>query len=231
MYFNDADYEVFTQENEFNKNRDIIQKRITLQNKILQLHKSIYPKIQKLGLSTHENQKHITSIITPDKFRGQIHNWILVRYGKTPQEVEPYKAVDYGFTKHACLQFGLFEGADFEISLFLGRKDGFDRLNLKKMVDQNSNKIKECISMMKGYGIVWYVGDNYFEFDTDNPDTFCNWLVDNNSCEFESYMSIVYDRNDERISSFEKISNEIVSKMTMLNTLYNLLVKRSKLSI
>lgn len=89
MYFTNADYMIFTEENSANKSTAMIKERKRLQNKMLKLHEMIYSDVVKLGLSCHENKNHITTKIEPHRFNGKINSWLLVRYGKTPEEIGP----------------------------------------------------------------------------------------------------------------------------------------------
>lgn len=90
MYFTNADYMIFTEENSANKSTAMIKERKKLQNKMLKLHEMIYSDVVKLGLSCHENKHHITTKIEPNRFNGKINSWLLVRYGKTPEEIALY---------------------------------------------------------------------------------------------------------------------------------------------
>ena len=225
MYFTNVDYMIFTEENSANKSTAMIKERKRLQNKMLKLHEMIYGDVVKLGLSCHENKNHITTKIEPNRFNGKINSWLLVRYGKKPEEIAPYKEFDYGFTKHACIQYGLFDRKGFEISLFLGRKGDYDRLQICKTIAKNRTAIESELKKIKGYGMKWVIGG--FEFEIDNNDTaeFCDWLIAHDKDGMESFLSYTYKIDDERLSE-ENIAKEVLSKITLLNGLYNAMVQR-----
>lgn len=230
LYFTEQDYQIFTAANAAVKNPDMKQQREKLQNKMLRLHKMIYPRVQLLGLACHENTKHITSLITPDKHTGQFHTWLLVRYGKTPKEISPYKEFDMGFTKHACLQFGLSEDAGFSMHLFLGRRDGWDRQKVQekkyRFIVQNRDRITAELEKLKGYGMCWEItGQEAFALDEQDAAAFCDWFIEHDGKGEESFLRISYDMNDARIST-DQIHLEILRKLHLLLPLYNLLTQR-----
>lgn len=225
MYFTNDDYTIFTEENSSNKSTAMIKERKRLQNKMLKLHEMIYSEVIKLGLSCHENKNHITTKIEPNRFNGKINSWLLVRYGKTPEEIAPYKEFDYGFTKHACIQYGLFDKKGFEISLFLGRKGDYDRLQLSKIISKNRIVIESELKKLKGYEMKWVISGCEFEIDNNDVTEFCDWLIDHDKDGIESFLSYTYKMNDERLSE-ENIEKEVLGKITLLNGLYNAMVQR-----
>lgn len=227
MYFTNDDYMVFTEENATNLSNEMINKRKNIQNKLLNLHEKIYDNVVKMGLRCHENRNHITTSIYPDRFSGKINPWLFIRYGKTPEEIAQYKEYGYGFKKHACIQFGLFENKGFEISLFLGRKDDYDRLWLAENIKRRTLTIETELKKIKGYGMKWEItGCEPFEIDCNDTNEFCNWLITNNKNGEESFLSYTYKIDDNRLSD-ENIANEILSKITLLNGLYNAMVHRT----
>jgi hypothetical protein len=227
MYFLSADYMVFTSENKAVKTKAMDARRKDLQKKLLYLHKCMYDEVQKLGLGCHENEQFITTRITPSPKTGQYNTWLLVRYGKTATELAPFKDIkECGFTKHACLQFGLFEGKGFCIDLFLGRKDGFDRLKIDKTIRKNRAVIEAEIEKLKGYGLQWEItGCEPFVIDTMPASEFCNWLLANDSKGEESFLTIPYGILDENLTT-KQIAVEILSKLRLLLPLYNALTQR-----
>ena len=225
MYFTNDDYTIFTEENSGNKSTAMIKERKRLQNKMLKLHEMIYGDVVKLGLSCHENKNHITTKIEPNRFNGKVNSWLLVRYGKTPKEIAPYKEFDYGFTKHACIQYGLFDKKGFEISLFLGRKGDYDRLQLSKIISKNRTVIESELKKLKGYEMKWVISGCEFEIDNNDVTEFCDWLIARDKDGIESFLSYTYKMDDERLSE-ENIAKEVLSKITLLNGLYNAMVQR-----
>lgn len=225
MYFTNDDYTIFTEENSGNKSTAMIKERKRLQNKMLKLHEMIYGDVVKLGLSCHENKNHITTKIEPNRFNGKVNSWLLVRYGKTPKEIAPYKEFDYGFTKHACIQYGLFDKKGFEISLFLGRKGDYDRLQLSKIISKNRTVIESELKKLKGYEMKWVISGCEFEIDNNDVTEFCDWLIARDKDGIESFLSYTYKMDDERLSE-ENIAKEVLGKITLLNGLYNAMVQR-----
>lgn len=226
MYFTNEDYTIFTEENSADRSKAMIEERKRLQNKMLKLHEMIYSEVVNLGLSCHENKNHITTKIEPNRFNGKINSWLLVRYGKTPEEIAPYKEFDYGFTKHACIQYGLFDGKGFEISLFLGRTSDYDRLQLSKTIEKNRASIESELKKIKGYGMKWIISEcATFEIDNNDVAEFCDWLLVHDKDGMESFLSYTYKIDDERLLE-ENIAKEVLGKITLLNGLYNAMVQR-----
>lgn len=226
MYFTNDDYTIFTEKNSANRSKAMIEERKRLQNKMLKLHEMIYSEVVKLGLSCHENKNHITTKIEPNRFNGKINSWLLVRYGKTPEEIAPYKEFDYGFTKHACIQYGLFDERGFEISLFLGRTMDYDRLQLSKTIEKNRASIESELKKIKGYGMKWIISEcATFEIDNNDVAEFCDWLIAHDKDGMESFLSYTYKIDDERLLG-ENIAKEVLGKITLLNGLYNAMVQR-----
>lgn len=224
MYFNNDDYSIFTSANKINKTTEMMKKRKYLQNKLLTLHNSIYPEIQQLGLGCHDSKRNITTRIEPDRHTGEINTWLLVRYGKTSNELVPYQEIGMGFTKHADIQFGISEDKGFSIELFLGRKDGFDRGRIKKTIERHRNDIQKALMELKGYSMTWEISGNIFNID-DNSSDFCDWLLKFDKEGDESFLSMTYGKTDERISE-ENICTEIISKVKLILPLYNILTWR-----
>lgn len=226
MYFTNNDYTIFTEENSADRSKAMIEERKRLQNKMLKLHEMIYSEVVKLGLSCHENKNHITTKIEPNRFNGKINSWLLVRYGKTPEEIAPYKEFDYGFTKHACIQYGLIDGKGFEISLFFGRTMDYDRLQLSKTIKKNRASIESELKKIKGYGMKWIISEcAAFEIDNNDVVEFCDWLLAHDKDGIESFLSYTYKIDDERLLE-ENIAKEVLGKITLLNGLYNVMVQR-----
>ncbi len=59
------------------------------------------------------------------------------------------------------------------------------------------------------------------------PSAFCDWLLANNNCEGESFLTLHYDREDPLISE-QKLASEVFGKVRRLVPLYNLLTQRKK---
>ncbi len=228
MYFLDADYEVFTQANSSVKSTALDKKRKAVQSKLLKVHEAVYPRLQLLGIDCHSAKQHITSDITPNRFNGTFNSWIFVRYGRTPEEMEQFKAIGIGFPELADIQYGLFEGRDFCIQLFLGSQKGYDRQRLPMTMRRNRAAIEAAVGELRGYGMQWEItGLEPFSIDDAEPSAFCDWLLANNNCEGESFLTLHYDREDPLISE-QKLASEVFGKVRRLVPLYNLLTQRKK---
>lgn len=234
MYFSYLDYTVFTDANSVDKSGEMNRKRKALQSKLLKLHEQIYPEVQKMKLSCHENKKNITTLITPDEHTGSIHSWLFVRYGKTPEEIAPFKEIDLGFIRHACIQYGLNSTGNFEITLFLGNRGDYDLGRVIQTISGSTPKAKALskeiadeLSKLKGYGLVWYTDDAEFDIDRENPEDFCKWLIAHQHAKY-IVMSFFYAPDDDRLSEW-KITHELLEKIRLLRALYNTLVQRSKI--
>lgn len=228
MYFLDADYEIFTQANSNVKTAALDKKRKAVQSKLLKIHEAVYPRLQLLGIACHSDKRYITSDIKPNRFNGTFNSWLFVRYGRTKEEMENFKAIGIGFTELACIQYGLFEGKDFCIELFLGAKNGYDRQLLPKAMRRNRAAIEAEIEKLRGFGMKWEItGCEPFLLDEAEPSAFCDWLLANNNCEGESFLTLHYDREDPLISE-QKLASEVFGKVRRLVPLYNLLTQRKK---
>lgn len=226
MYFTSADYLLFTAENAAVKSTGMQKKRQELQGKLLAMHERIYPDVQKMGLGCHPDAKSITTSINPDKSTGLFPAWILVRYGKTAEELAPFQDIkELGFIKHACLQFGLFEGKGFCIELYLGGKDGFDRQRLRRAVVKNRKVIESEIEMLRGYKMQWEItGCEPYRID-EEIGGFCDWLLANDARGGESFLTLPYGILDESLTP-QQIALEILRKIRLLLPLYNALTLR-----
>ena len=241
-YFTFSDYETFFDRNVQRDDMDIRERRKIVQDKMLAIHKNIYPRIQKLNLYCHWNPNHITSLINPCVYNKGKVGWLGIRYGKSKKEVDILnqyldsneKDEIKGFQKHGCLQFCITPSG-FEINLFLAvRHDAIDRAYVQEKIQQLKPKITKEISKLQGYSMTWEIyneetGEHHiFDIDNDNPEKFCDFLkkYDANGC--ESFLRKFYPADDEVLLDIESISNEVVKYMSILKPLYDVMVWRPK---
>lgn len=242
-YFTFSDYETFFERNVKRDDADIREQRKSVQNKMLAIHRKVYPQVKKLRVNCHWNVKHITSVIRPCEYNKGRVGWLGIRYGKTKKEVDVVnqwlddneKDEIRGFQKHGCLQFCIVP-TGFEINLFLAvRHDAIDRAYVQEKMSQIEPKITKEIAKLQGYGMTWEiyndVTEEYHCFDIDNEDAkdFCKFLkkYDGDGC--ESYLRLFYSADDETLYDINTISDEIINYMTKLKPLYNAMVWRPKI--
>ena len=233
QYFTSSDYEVLTPDNAKSISPEIVAKRRDLREKILSLHEQIYPEVQKLGLRCHTSQRNLTNALI-DRYTGSANNWLFVRYNNASDELLQF--LKFPFTAFADIQFGLFYNEDeercyYEIQLFLGRQDGYDRQSCAERMNIYEAQITDAIAALKGYGLQWkIIKANTFDmitFDLDNgePSEFYNWLKANDKHGLESFMTCSYAPNDDRISD-QNIKDELLAKIRLYLPLYKILTHR-----
>lgn len=86
-YFSFEDYEIFFARNAKRTDSAIKHRRIEVQQKMLAVHKLIFPSIKKLGIAHHKRLENITSTIFPSDYNLHRVGWVGVRYGKLPHEI------------------------------------------------------------------------------------------------------------------------------------------------
>lgn len=164
-FLNYEDYETFFKRNERRNDTDIRDRRKRVKNKMLEIHKIVYPKVKCLGEECHWSEQHVTSLILPSVYNLGKVSWLGVRYGKTKKEID---AVNFslgndnkdeirGFQKHGCIQFCVTpEG--FEVNIFLAvRQDAIDRAYLLEKLDEKKIAITEEIKKLRGEGMTWVI--------------------------------------------------------------------------
>ena len=220
-FFTNSDYEVFTAANATVMNPEMAARRKAVQNKLITLHESIYPEVQKLGLRCHKDKRHLTTEMI-DRHTGRANTWLLIRYNNTPAAYDEFSS----FTNYADIQFGISEDKGFEIDLFLGRKDGVDRFEAMKRLHEDTAQITEAIAALKGYGLQWILScAEPFDLDTREPSEFCEWLASNDKLSEESYLTCFYSQDDDRISE-QHITEELLARIRQMLPLYRILTHR-----
>ena len=191
--------------------------------RILRLHKKIYPDILKLGLACNEEETVVSSFA--QGIDDKKDSFVFIRYGKTPEELVHLKKRGFDFDKHACIRYGLVGGKGFEIGIFFGRKNDYDRLNLPHNIRHKHDEIIREIEKLKGCGMTWVISDTEpFRLDNHSPEELLSWLTEHNKKGNKSCLSYTYDIYDERLYK-ENIANEVLEKVTLLSGLYNAFVR------
>lgn len=237
-YFTFKDYETFFVHNQTRDDSDIREQRKIVQDKILAIHKKIYPIVKKMGIECHWRAENITSLIKPCVYNKGRVGWMGVRYGKTKDEVMAlnHNAEDLtiGFQKHACLQYCIVP-TGFEINLFLAVKhDAIDRAYMHEQLYRLKPKIEKELVKLKGNNMTWEIYDEElskaFSFDIDSEDeaNFCNYFKKYDQDGRESFLKIFYEADDHKIKSIDNICKEIIKYIKLLLPLYNSMVFRPK---
>jgi len=236
-YFQFDDYETFFPRNSTLNHSEIRGKRKSVQEKMLAIHKAIYPHIEKLDISCHKREENITSMIIPCVYNQFDVGWNGVRYGKTPKEIDALNFAGdkddlYQFQKHGCIQYCI-TGYGFEVNLFLAVKnDAVDRYHMHEQLKKLKPSIENELVRLSGHELRWVINDDtnaeeyIFEVDERNANEFCDYFKEYDRDGCESFLLQYYEPDDERISSFESICSEIVEKVELLLPLYNAIVYR-----
>lgn len=236
-FFKFEDYEIFFNRNQYRTDSTIAKKRKAVQEKLIAIHELIYPKVKKLNLNCHWDPNHVTSLIWPSPYNRNRVNWMGVRYGKTKYEIKQLnkgiieKDEEYGFQKHACLQFCIYSKG-FDISLYHAVAHGaVDRAHVHEKLDDQSfrKKLVEEIRKIQGYGIVWYLDDyivdvsEEFVFDEEEPENFIKFYKENDREGKSSYLSFHFEPNSNLIKNKDTIGKLVLEKFDILLPLYNLM--------
>lgn len=231
FYFKFADYETFFSRNSNLNTPEIMEKRKTVQSKLLAINDIIEDDVKALNLHVHWDRKNnLTSLTFPCGYNNYCVDWMGVRYGKRVDEVRfggGYKESSDSFTKHACLQFNVYPSG-FEIVLFFAvRNEAWDRQNLKDILRKTADDINKQAQKMKGYGLVWQISEcPSFNFDTDND--LAAYLKENDRDGRFSSLNMHFEPDDPRIKTVPDICKEILEGFKLLKPLYDLIVWRGK---
>lgn len=184
LYFTDEEYDIFAEkyQNQRTQYTESIRKQV--QEKLLSLNKEILKGIQSNGLElyNHANPKNTTSLTFPCWYNKGKVNWLGVRYGKHPADIQDLNKIcgsrnsddpKYAFQKHACMQVNVgYNGVD--IGIFHAVPNGaVDRFYLHDHIANNDiqllNKINAELEKIKGFGYEWNIWDTNLE-GVDIPD-------------------------------------------------------------
>lgn len=241
-FFNYRDYETFFERNIKIRNSVIENQRKIVQEKMLDIHKRVYPSIKKLGLYCHKREDNITSTIYFNAYNHYTVAWVGVRYGKSPAEVDMWNEFSgenddiYGFHKHGSLQFNIYREG-FEVLFHLAVRNGaIDRMKLSenryKLLKERRGTIEAELQKLTGESLEWNIfndDDGIFEsfyIDKQPIETFCDWYMENDKEGMESHLRKHYEPDDEILLDIDSISAEVIRVMTKLAPLYNAMVWR-----
>ncbi|MEK4326529.1 phospholipase D family protein [Paenibacillus sp. FSL R7-0312] len=244
-YFNFEDYEVFFPRNFKQNDTYINERRDRVKEKMLNIHKHIYNKHIKLfNLYCHKDEAYICSSARPNSYNKEQVTWLGIRYGKSPKQVNYINATqnvkntygeDYGFQKHACLQFSITRHG-FEINLFHAvEHKAHDRSYLHGELDKNphfKDKLNREIANLKGEGFEWIIFDNQLDkefiyvIDEEPEENFSSFYTAYDLDGRESFLSCLYKWDDKGIQDMDVITQQIVTKMQKLLPLYKLIAFR-----
>lgn len=238
MYFTYEDYETLFLRNEKLNDYIIKSKRKKLRDKLLKIHRKIYPILKKSDIYCHWRDENITSLIRPCEFNFGKVDWIGVRYGKHRNEIEilnegtEKKNEERGFQKHSCLQFCINSNG-FQIMLFHAvRRDAVDRAYLHGEISRLKNRIIKELDKLKGEEFVWIIYDNVnddesrFEIDKESSEQFIDFYKKYDEEGRESCLSYFLPPDNVCLKDEDSISKLIIKKMKLLLPLYNLLAFR-----
>lgn len=257
-YFSNNDFDVFKSENIIRNESDVRQARKVIKGKLLDINEDINERMNSMGLYHHKDTAHITSLLIPCEFNHGRVNWIGIRYGKHPSEIDKLnmgvenKYDIYGFQKHSCFQLDVcLEG--IEMGIFHAvPKGSVDRMYCHQMIEKDDVEFKkrliEAVNGIVGYGFVWNVGvdglsmDGFegdsFDFDGENVsdgesresvgEKFIKWYSDVDKEGRYSSLLYRFGRDDERISSVEGIEEEFFKVVEKLRELYECMVWRGR---
>lgn len=246
-YFNDSDFDVFKSCNILRNESDIRQARKVIKDKLLDINEDINQKMNDMGLYHHKDTEHIVSLLTPCEFNHGKVNWVGIRYGKHPSEIDELnfgadKGDIYGFQKHSCFQLDVcYSGVEMGIFHAVPR-GSVDRMYCHQMIDSGDvdfrDRLIKAVEGIVGYGFVWNIGVDGLSMDDFKGDSFVFDEVEDVGEEFVKWYSKVdcegryssllchYGRKDERISSVEGIEDEFFKVVDRLRELYDVMCWR-----
>jgi hypothetical protein len=240
-YFTYDDYEVFFPRNKRLDDILIKEKRKKVQEKLLKIHNNIYSQVKKLNLSCHWRKDNITSLIRPCVYNKGEVGWMGVRYGKSEVEIKTLNAgtqskdEEFGFQKHACLQFSI-SSYGFEVNLFHAvSHDAVDRDYVHKMIGDNNYKKRIIgeIENLKGNNMVWKIFDTVnndveqqFVIDSENPKDFIDFYKHYDIDGKESFLSYFVEPDNPQLKDTNSISSMILKKFPLYIPLYKLMAFR-----
>ncbi|WPS85688.1 phospholipase D family protein (plasmid) [Brevibacillus halotolerans] len=242
FYFKYEDYELFFPRNQRRKDSNIQNQREQLREKLMGIHNNIYSNtVHPWGLYCHKRPDNICSSTLPFYYNHYKVTWLGIRYGKSPEEVDCLnkgagtKKDEFGFQKHACLQFSISQSR-FEVTLFHAVANGaFDRSHVHGQLIKDvtyKNKLNNAIKAIQGEGFVWEIIDFKedksftFIFDERDSNDFTSYYLEHDREGRESYLSYAFKPDREEIQTIQTITKNIQYKMKKLLPLYELMAFR-----
>jgi HKD family nuclease len=247
QYFSFEDYETLFPKFQHSGTTEVMNRRKTIQYKMLKVHNILEPKLKQLNLNRHWSKKHITSLLNPSWYNHGRVSWIGIRYGKQRKEVQFLNTVynyrdkqlmgdddGYGnFQKHACMQFSfLQEGVS--VGLFHAVANGaIDRYHLEENIDKLDKVIVKHIEILKGEGFTWSIYDGKndkvikdFQIDKEDAAKFIDFYKKHDSEGLESFCTYHVLPDDPRLRDEHTIADLIFEKILVLKPIYDTIVFR-----
>jgi len=234
--FKFEDYETFFLENQEKDSSALSKQRENVQEKLLNIHASVMPKVVDLKLVPHWSKKNITSLSLRNKFNNYKLSWMGVRYfdEKARDDIkflhDSSHKDDYNvaITKAACLQYNI-SSSGFQIILFFAQhntalEDSFDRYSLYLEFSKKAQGIDNSLKLLKGKGFKWIIskqGEEDKVFDVDTRNDLAKFLEENDKVGYDSYLIKSYSPTDSLIKTKEDIVNEIIEQFKRIQPLYN----------
>ena len=238
MYFNDFDYDVFTEEKIKLNTNDVREKRKGIQDKLLEINEDIKEELEKeFCLYPNKKKQHITSLLYPCKYNKGMVNWICLRYSKNHDLLNGFSRLDEtyaGYQKWNNFQISIY---NYGISIGLYHSvpyDSYDRSYVREKLRKNDNEfIDNLINAVES------TQGNGYEFKIINSEnnflytfSFDNYTKENVGEEFikfyeqkcldGNYSVIVkdYNKDDEIISTKEKIEELFIKQLKELYPIF-----------
>ncbi|MCM3225262.1 phospholipase D family protein [Terribacillus saccharophilus] len=242
-FFNFHDFETLFSKYQQDKSIPIMERRKTIQTKMLEINNILLPRLKELNLHNHWSLQNITSLLRPSIYNHNRVGWIGIRYGKKENEVKflnssygiDTNGEDYSsFQKHACMQFSIVPDG-ISIGLFHAvANDAIDRKFLHENLDSRSDEIIKNINAISGEGFVWNIYDNKnnetvmrFNADEEAAENFINFYKKYDRDGYESFMTYHINPDDVFLSNAYEIAKVVERKMKLLLPLYNTIVYRA----
>ena len=235
MYFNDFDYEAFTEENIKLNTQSIRDRRKGIQEKFLNINEDIKDTLEmNYDLYPNDKKQHITSLLYPCEYNRGMVSWIWLRYEKNNHNFFEGKGEDYaGFQKWNNFQISIFNSG-IDMGMYHSVPyDSFDRNSVREKLEKDDEKfIKKLISAtqeIQGYGYKFKINgtegtEENFYFDDYSRENVGEEFIKfyEKKCVEGKYSAILiyYKKDDERISTQEKIENEFLEHIKTLYPIF-----------
>ena len=240
--FTDEDFDTFSVSNATipsYEDINIKRRREAVQQKLLEINIEINQWIVKSGydhLYNHPKEKNITSAVYPNPHNNMKVDWMAVRYGRNPKDIEiinnkenfgmnkSFEDSDFGFLRFSCFQVGLTkDGVDIGLCHSIPN-DSLDRGYTHDKIKNDPQFIDKLINVIKklqGYGYVWTSGSEEFAFDYREAEEFPDWYSRNDSLHTYSFLTVHIPKWDKRITK-ENIAETSCDIIDQLYELYEL---------
>lgn len=209
-----------------------------LKEKMIQLHEKIFPFINHFNIYPHKLSEHLTSSVNPNQFNKYYVDWLGVRYGKSPNELDLLnsKIYDddsevYGFQKHGCIQFSLFTESFF-VGIFHSVPQGaVDRMYLHERLEKDTyfrSELAVEFNKLSGNNICISIANSSITIHNNGEEIVQNII---NKDQNGFYLSIGKEYKPNAAELFnDTIAEIIISNVELLIPLYNKMIQRYKTS-